>query len=288
MVEKTSFSIITYAVFLLAIAIVLLNLVSVVFPALIIDIISTHENILEPFEIGPMAVPLIITNIIILGIGYLHYTKKLPQMAQRSIRYFLNFETTPKTTLIVVLFILFFYVGYSANELFLNEEEQWGDFVIVKEAMKLWPYGESSHSYVNEQLDRHVRMLLFFASVQLFDNIKIIPFIASILLILVTYFITKEITQKRFAGIISMLVLIQSYTFLKYDTVAVYENFWTLFYLLSLYLIIKKWYLSPISYILSIFSKAFIISYLPMSIFFYIQITNGKTKKKLSLQSHME
>ena len=64
-----------------------------------------------------------------------------------------------------------------------------------------------------------------------------------------------------------MIIVLQSYTFLRYDTIAIYDNFWTLFYLLSLYFILKKWYLSGISYILSIFSKAFSLTFLPMSLF---------------------
>ena len=77
-------------------------------------------------------------------------------------------------------------------------------------------------------------MLLLDASQTIFQNIKILPFVASILVILFTYLLTVQITEKRFAGIIAILVLIQSHTFLRFDTVAVYENFWVLFYLLSL------------------------------------------------------
>jgi hypothetical protein len=95
-----------------------------------------------------------------------------------------------------------------------------------------------------------------------------VPFIVSIALLLLVYFFTVELTKKRFAGIVALLVLLQSYTFLIFDTVATYENSWVLFYLLSLYLIIKKWYLSPISYVASIFSKPLTIVYFPMSILF--------------------
>ena len=77
-------------------------------------------------------------------------------------------------------------------------------------------------------------------------------------------------------------MLIQSHTFLRFDTVAVYENFWVLFYLLSLYVIKKQWILSPIFFILSFFTKAFVAPYLIMTLFFAAK-TSISTKKKFGL-----
>ena len=128
----------------------------------------------------------------------------------------------------------------------LNEAEEWGDYVILNDALEIWPDGESENPYIEEQNDRYVRMFLLDSSLKLFQNIKILPFVASILVIFFTYLLTVQITQKRFAGVIAILVLVQSHTFLRFDTVAVYENFWVLFYLMSLYVINKQWILSPI------------------------------------------
>ena len=89
-------------------------------------------------------------------------------------------------------------------------------------------------------------MFLLDISLDIFQNIKLLPFIASILIVVFTYLITVQFCQKRFAGIISVVVLLQTYTFLKFDTTAVYENFWVLFFLISLYMIEKKWFLSPV------------------------------------------
>ena len=125
-------------------------------------------------------------------------------------------------------------------------------------------------------------MLLLDASQKIFQNIKILPFTASILVILFTYLLTVQITEKRFAGIIAILVLIQSHTFLRFDTVAVYENFWVLFYLLSIYVIKKQWVLSPIFYILSFFTKAFVAPYFIMTLLFATR-TSISTKKKIFL-----
>ena len=107
-------------------------------------------------------------------------------------------------------------------------------------------------------------MILLLTSLEVFQNVKLLPFLGSIALLLVTYIFTNEITKNRKAGIISLLFLIQSYTFLKYDSFAMYENFWVLFYVLSLYLIYKKFYTSCISYALSIFTKAFTAIFLSL------------------------
>jgi len=69
----------------------------------------------------------------------------------------------------------------------------------------------------------------------------------------------------------------QSNLFLIFDTTATYENFWTGFYFLSLYLILRKPVLSPISFILGMMSKPLVITYLPISLF---AISNKKISKR--------
>lgn len=178
--------------------------------------------------------------------------------------------------------MLAIYIGFSIPELTVNEEEQVGDYQVLKQALELWPFGDSDDLYVKEQNDRYVRILLLYISQNIFQNIKLLPFIASILLVILTYFFTHQLSSKRFAGLVSMAVLLQSYTFLDYDTIAVYENFWVLFYVLSLYVINKKWYFSsPILYLLSIFTKAFAAPFVFMSMFFVYRSSLDKKKKAL-------
>jgi hypothetical protein len=94
--------------------------------------------------------------------------------------------------------------------------------------------------------------------------------------------ITLEISQKKIAGLIAMLVLIQSYTFLEYDTIAVYETFWVTFFLFSIYTIHKKWHLSGIFYLLSVFSKAFSTPFLILNVFYVIKSElDSKTKLRI-------
>jgi len=116
----------------------------------------------------------------------------------------------------------------------------------------------------------------------IFGNYKAIPLLASIVLLITTYFITKRIAQKRFAGIIAVIILMQSNVFLKYDTSVAYTNFWILFYLLSLYTVYRFWPLSPVSYLLSIPSKALTILFLPMSVYFILRSNISKKQKAIT------
>jgi|TARA_B110000014_G_C20067178_1_gene556235 hypothetical protein len=259
-------------------------MISIIFPSLFSSISGKFSSNLVPFELGIFGIPVIISNIFLLSFGILYYKKKLPNLISNSINKIRSFEISKKSSLIILLVIFSVYIGFSIPELFFDESEQWGDYYILQSALDIWPDGESENIYIEEQNDRYVRMFLLDSSLKIFQNIKILPFFASILVILVTYLLTVQITKKRFAGIISILVLIQSHTFLRFDTVAVYENFWILFYLLSLYVIQKQWVLSPIFYILSFFTKAFVAPYFIMTLFFTARTTLS-TKKKLALMA---
>ncbi len=165
------------------------------------------------------------------------------------------------------------YVGFSVGE--ISQEETFGDYLSVERAAENWNLENLSRGF-------GLRYMFLHISLNLFGNIHIIPFIASISLLILTYYITFEISKKRFAGIIAMIIVLQSNLFLKYDIAATYTNFWTLFYLLSLYLIYKSWFLSPIFYLFSIFSKPLTAIFLPMTLFFTYRSNISKRKKILT------
>jgi len=255
-------------IFIATIIIILLLYTPIVFPALFSSIVGSYsDTINNPFEFGHQTSILIISNIIILGFGFAYYKKKLPNQLQDIIERIRSFEISKKNTLVIFIIIMGIYIGFSSPELFLNEKLQIDDYIILEEALELWPDGESDNPYIQEQNDRYVRMFLLDISLDIFQNIKFLPFIASIMVASFTYLLTTQICQKRFAGIISMIVLLQSNIFLKYDTVAVYENFWVLFYLISLYVIKRGWFLSPIFYVLAVFTKAYVAPFFIMTLF---------------------
>ena len=283
MSETTISKSITYAVFLFSIGIIGISVISVIFPALIISQTYEFPLDLNPFEISPWALPIISTAIALFVFGFLHYKKKLPFSLSNGINFILNFEISKKVSIILGLSILVIYIGFSIPELFIDEAEQWPDFLVLEEALNIWPSTDHLSVYVKEQNTRYVRMILLDFSQEFFQNIKLLPFVASIFTIVLTALITIQISKKRLAGIIAMLVLLSSVTFTDFDTIAVYENFWVLFYLISLYSINKRWWhSSPINFILSIFSKAFIATYFWMN-FFYIYRATIPTKTKLFL-----
>ena len=272
-------------IFIATIIVIFLIYIPIVFPALFSSLVGSYsDTINNPFEFGHQAFILIISNVIILGFGFAYYKQKLPIQLQNIIERVRSFEISKKTTIIVFLIIMGIYIGLSAPELFLDEALQWDDYIVLETALELWPDGESDNPYVQEQNDRYVRMFLLDTSLNTFQNIKFLPFIASITVVFFTYFLTTQICQKRFAGIISMIVLLQSSIFLKYDTIAVYENFWVLFYLISLYVLKKGWFLSPIFYILAVFSKAYVAPFFIMTLFStYRSKISRKTKLAILL-----
>ena len=259
---------VSYAVFFCTLVIVLLTLIPVIFPALYSSFFGMFTENLNSFEPGYQSVFLIVSNIVIFGFGIAYYKNKIPSTVHDAVEKIRTFEISKKLSIISLIIILGIYVGLSSPELLLNEADDWSDYhAVLIPALEIWPFGEAQDIYVQEQNDRYVRMFLLDVSLDIFQNIKLLPFIASILVVVFTYLITTQFCQKRFAGIIAVIVLLQSYTFLKYDTIAVYENFWVLFFLISLYAIQKKWFLSPVFYILAFYTKAYVAPFFLMTLF---------------------
>ena len=285
MSEQITSKLVTYAVFLVTLSIIGVSIISVIFPALIISNTYEFPLNLDPFETSPWLFPIIISNVLLISIGILFYKKKLPLFLNNALQFVLDFEVSKKIAIIAGIVILTIYIGLSIPELSINEIDQWPDFLVLQSALNIWPSTDHFSIYVKEQNTRYVRMALLDFSEDFFQNIKFLPFLASISVVILTALITIQLTKKRFAGLISMLVLLQSVTFTDFDTIAVYENFWVLFYLISIYSIYKKWwYASPLSYILSIFTKAFVATYFWINIF-YIYRTNIPKKSKIFLLS---
>ena len=229
----------------------------------------------NPYELGVWAFPVIITDLILLLLGILFYKKWSPIIVKKIVDFVLNFEVSKKTAFIIVASLVAIYVISNVDRIWNSEEVSAGDYQGVLQEAKNFSY-LSLTSYLG------FRYLLLSISLNFLGNIQIIPFIVSISLIVITYYITKELTKKRFAGIISVIILLQSNLFLKYSVSATYDNDWTLFYVLSLYLIYKKWFLSPLSYALSFISKFLAAVFLPMT-FFLIYMSSLSKKEKIRI-----
>ena len=267
---------VSWVVFVSTLVVVLISLVTVLFPSLIIRSTSSFKDIvINPYEIGVWTYPLLASNFILLIIGILYFKNSLPAILTKSIRFIFDFEVSRKTALITLLVILGGYIILNASE--ISTEERWVDYKGVKDGVQKWSVSDI------RGFDIHVKYFLLSASLNLFGNIRLIPFIGSIALLVACYYITKDIARKRFAGLVATVVLFQSNVFLSYDTSATYDNFWILFYVISLYTVQKRrWYFSPISYILSIFSKTLTAGFIPMT-FYWIYRADIAKKKKIRL-----
>jgi hypothetical protein len=259
---------ISYAVFFCTLVVVSLTLIPIIFPALFSSFFGMFTENLNPFELGYQSSFFIVSNIVIFGFGIAYYKKKIPSSMRNVVEKIRTFEISKKIAVISLVIILGIYIGLSVPELSIDESSQWSDYdAVLIPALEIWPFGESNDIYIQEQNDRYVRMFLLDVSLDIFQNIKLLPFIASILIVVFTYLVTVQFCQKRFAGIISIIILLQTYTFLKFDTTAVYENFWVLFFLISLYVIEKKWFLSPIFYIIAFYTKAYVAPFFLLTLF---------------------
>ena len=277
---------IVWAIFSVGFIVILLSICSAVFPGLLISV-SGDAEFLEPFEISPIGAPIIAINITIISLIILYNKQLLPKSLTDGIEKIFSFELSNKNSLVFLIIILAIYISISASELSINEINQYGDYLIVEDALRIWPDGKSDNVYVTEQLTRHVRMALLSVSDEIFDNVKVIPYIASIFLLITTYFLTIKFSKKNFTGIIAVILVLQSSTFLTYDTIAVYENFWVLFYVFSIYLIFQKPKVSSVSYLLSIFSKAITILILPVTIIVTLLSDIPKKKKVFVITTHV-
>jgi hypothetical protein len=241
---------IPWIVFLFSISIVLISFTSVMFPALIlvsdtVKIPGIDSVTPDPYETGVWSGGVILTSIIIFVLAFLYFKNKLPEFLLALFTKLFLFEISKKIAFITLLVLLIIYISSSYVE--LSSQEIFADYIGVKNRLDSWSPDQIINSF-----EPHVRFFFIKSSMVMFGNDRVVPLLASTALLIVTYFLTKTITQKRFAGIVSVVILMQSNVFLIYDTTVSYTNFWILFYLLSLYLVYRFWPLSPVSYLLSI------------------------------------
>jgi hypothetical protein len=185
-----------------------------------------------------------------------------------------SFNVSKKKAIIGMVIILIIFTSLSYEQIISDEKHM--DWPMLKVGLDKWPPEEF-------YFDTHVRMFLLTASFAIFGNYRVIPFLASVTLLILVYLFTNKITNNRFAGLISSVVILQSDLFLSFSSIATYTVFWSLFYLLSIYLVIHRaWYISPVSYVLALMSKTLVVTFLPLSIFFMMN-ANISTKKKITI-----
>jgi len=277
-VQSKKSLVVSYAVFALSLGAVLIFNISLFFPALIHTWISPAESSIDPFEPGIWAIPVLISNLVLLYFVIAYYQNKIPKLVLKSIGKIFGIQISQKLTYIIIGIILAIFILINAEEIQVYELEVWTDYARVEKQLNQYPFDlNNTGSYLT-----FVKISILKFSEIVLQNVRIMPFVITILLALTVYLFTKDITKNRFAGIISMTILLQTDTFLRYDTTATYSNDWILFYLLSLFVIRKKlWYTSPVIFLVAFFAKPFSILFLPMVFFFILREDMAKKKKVL-------
>lgn len=262
----------SYSILAFTLFVVILSLSSIVFPAFLIRLVSNFkDNTINPFEFGIVAIPFLIVNSILIGIIILNYKRKLPNQITKFFSFVQQYDVSWKIAFVIIIILFGIYFVFTLSHIY--KEETFSDYAEgVKISAEGWKF-----SIYNITFD--FKDFLLHESIVIFKNIRMIPLISSFLLLLLVYFTTLELTKKRIASLIAVVMVLQSNNFLTYDSTATYSNFWIFFYLLSLFLILKKWYLSHVSFILSIFSKALTVAFIPMTLFFTLNSKISKRKK---------
>jgi len=234
---------------------------------------NTDTEFSEKFQISQYAFPIIIVNGIIFSLIILYIKKILPLNFRKKIQSFFQFEVSKRISIIVIVVLIGILIAFNFNG--LSNDETFVDYPKVEKKINLF---EDGHYDI-----RIVTYFLLYTSEKIFQNVRVIPLIASMLLMIVTYLFTVQISQKRFAGLIAMALVLQSNIFLTYSSSSTYPNFWVLFYLTSLYFVNKKWFLSPIFFVFSIFSKYLTPIYIPVTLYHIAKSEISKNKKLITL-----
>jgi hypothetical protein len=254
----------------------LISLVSVVLPALIsetvvpnaFDGLGVGTAPIDSYETGPLAGLLILSNAIVFGLYF--FRKRIPQISK--ISKIFSFDIPKKISLAIVFVVIVAYGSIAFSE--VHTDEIYEDWNMVENRLNDDIFsGELS-------TQPYVRFFLLQQSMLLFGSYKIIPLVSSMAVLAMTYLFTTSLTKNNFSGLVSMGLVLQSYIFLMYDTSSTYTTFWVLFYLLSLYSVVKFWFANPVFYVASIFSKLLVALFSPMLIFF---ILNSDLSKKYKI-----
>lgn len=116
-------------------------------------------------------------------------------------------------------------------------------------------------------------------SYQYLGNDRIIPIMASVSIVYLTYVLANLITKDRIIGLISMGAMSINPMLTKFDSSPTYDQVWVAFFLLSIVLLYKKPIMGILSFPLSIFSKILAAGYIPgliLHVYFEKEIKHRK------------
>jgi len=251
------------------------------FPALIIIFFDKERFFLDinVFEPAVWTFPIVISSAIVFATIILYRKNKLPQGLTNLFRFILNFEVSHRTALVLVGVLIASYAILNVGEIYT--EEVWEDYKAGVE--------RNLQNFSLDDLTVHGKLIPYFSAfltMEVFGTYRVAPFIASILCLVLTYLITVQISKKRFAGIIALVIVLQSDNFLIYDTTITYPILWIMFYLLSIYFMFKSWPFSSICLAFAALSHPLSLGFFPITILIIALFDFPKRKKILLLSSY--
>ena len=273
-IDKSS-EIISKIVFVFTLGISCFSFIPVIFPKLLLNLVNDYGMSSDAYEFGGNA-SLIFINLFIVSLLLFFRYRKSPRLLT-FLESLSKFDISKRTTVILLTIIFTIYIYFSWDELFSDESVLQDYYAVISGIQNLQLIDPDGHWNFF-----FLRYVLLKISNDILGNIHFLPFISSCALLFFTYLFTKEISKKRFTGIIAMTVLLQSNLFLLFDSIATYETFWITFYLISIYLILKRIRLSFIPYLISMSTKAVSAIFLPISLFL---ISQSNFSDKIKVQS---
>lgn len=273
-IDKRS-QIISKPVFIFTLGISCFSFIPIMFPKLLLNLVNDYGMSSDAYELGSNASFIFINLLVVSLLLFFRYRKS--SRLSIFLESLSKFDISKRTTVILLTIVFTIYIYFSWDELFSDESVLQDYYAVVQGIQNLQLIAPNGHWNFF-----FLRFALLKISNDILGNIHFLPFISSCALLFFTYLFTKEISKKRFTGIIAMTVLLQSNLFLLFDTIATYETFWITFYLISVYLILKHTRLSFMPYIMSVLTKAVSAIFLPISLFL---ISQSNISKKIKIQS---
>ena len=167
---------------------------------------------------------------------------------------------TRKHSFLILGGIILFYSIFAVEDVFV--EKDYDDAKGVKQRLE----NLSVNGY-----DVYVRYYLLQVGVEA-GFPKLVPFIESIGLLVMTFFVTAKLSKRNMSGLLAVIIVSTSNLFLFYDTSLAYDNSWTLFLLLALYFS-DRW-TGVIPFITAVFCK-------PLSLIYFASYLYPLRKKSI-------
>jgi len=167
-----------------------------------------HSETKDQFVIDDHSWWLSISLVVFFVLLYLQ--KKFKILKKIKANAILEFDLSKKISILIVIVTLVIYVSLTYHEIFEDEYQIVGaDFAYTMEFLN----DKQILEFLKLPTDIFVldiRGILLKLSILIFDTIRFIPFVVSILLLVLVYFFTLKITENTLAGLLSFFLLIQN------------------------------------------------------------------------------